>query len=48
MVGYEAMAQGLSILTGAGLDRSREVLLNVIKDLGAQLSTIQTATPAGA
>jgi hypothetical protein len=48
MVGYEAMAQGLSILTGADLDRSREVLLNVIKDIGAQLSTIQTVTPAGA
>ena len=24
MVGYEAMAQGLAILTGADLDRSRE------------------------
>jgi hypothetical protein len=38
MVGYEAMAQGLAILTGVGLDQSRDALLNVIKDLGAQLS----------
>ncbi len=35
MVGYEAMAQGLAILTGADLDQSRDALLNVIKDLGA-------------
>ena len=48
MVGYEAMAQGLAILTGADLDRSRDALLNVIKDLGAQLSAIQTVTPGGA
>jgi hypothetical protein len=45
MVGYEAMAQGLAILTGADLDQSRDALLNVIKDLGAQLSAIQTVTP---
>jgi hypothetical protein len=45
MVGYEAMAQGLAILTGVGLDQSRDALLNVIKDLGAQLSAIQTVTP---
>ena len=45
MVGYEAMAQGLAILTGADLDRSRDALLNVIKDLGAQLSAVQTVTP---
>lgn len=45
MVGYEAMAQGLAILTGAHLDQSRDALLNVIKDLGAQLSAIQTVTP---
>ena len=38
MVGYEAMAQGLAILTGADLDQSRDALLTVIKDLGAQLS----------
>jgi hypothetical protein len=38
MVGYEAMAQGLAILTGADLDQSKDALLNVIKDLGAQLS----------
>jgi hypothetical protein len=45
MVGYEAMAQGLAILTGADLDQSRDALLNVIKDLGAQLSAIQTVAP---
>jgi hypothetical protein len=32
-------------LTGADLDQSRDALLNVIKDLGAQLSAIQTVTP---
>ena len=46
MVGYEAMAQGLAILTGADLDQSRDALLTVIKDLGAQLSAIQTVTPS--
>jgi hypothetical protein len=46
MVGYEAMAQGLAILTGADLDQSRDALLTVIKDLGARLSAIQTVTPS--
>jgi hypothetical protein len=45
-VGYEAMAQGLAILTGADLNQSRDALLTVIKDLGAQLSATQTVTPS--
>ena len=48
MVGLRGLAQGLAILTGADLDQSRDALLNVIKDLGAQLSAIQTVTPGGA